>query len=232
MTKKRFSNSEVSSKEANCKIQAPTKNGGGLFRKDEKMIIASDINLKTSFAQLGMFITFLILFIIVTEILTKKRPKNEIYVNNLINEYNGILSAINSLYGIVFQQIEEKIDSSYIDINTLDKIFSLMESLEERNDIFIFELENKIRDKKDVVTFLEKEIDELNLKKIELKNLINRLRIKIPYEQEAGLYFSKCKTKEDARKRFKILVKKMHPDNGGNAKQFIEMKEEYSKLWN
>ena len=45
-------------------------------------------------------------------------------------------------------------------------------------------------------------------------------------------YFSNCKCIEDVKETFKKLVKKLHPDNGGNAEQFKEMMNEYERMFN
>ena len=40
-------------------------------------------------------------------------------------------------------------------------------------------------------------------------------------------YFTNCATIEDVKATFKILAKQLHPDCGGNDKQFQEMMSEY-----
>lgn len=44
-------------------------------------------------------------------------------------------------------------------------------------------------------------------------------------------YFNECETIEDVKKAFKQWVKKLHPDCGGNAEEFCEMKNEYDKVF-
>lgn len=43
-------------------------------------------------------------------------------------------------------------------------------------------------------------------------------------------YFSDCKTKEDAKKKYRELVKKLHPDRGGKSEEFVKMQKEYDAL--
>lgn len=45
------------------------------------------------------------------------------------------------------------------------------------------------------------------------------------------MYFDNCKTKEEAKARFRVLTKAFHPDrNGGSDVMFKEMNEEYEKF--
>lgn len=44
-------------------------------------------------------------------------------------------------------------------------------------------------------------------------------------------YFKNCRTAEDVKKTFKDLVKKMHPDCGGNEEAFKEMMVEYERVF-
>ncbi len=43
-------------------------------------------------------------------------------------------------------------------------------------------------------------------------------------------YFYDCKTNEEAKKKFRELSKKLHPDNGGNGTEFSQMKEQYDRF--
>jgi len=43
-------------------------------------------------------------------------------------------------------------------------------------------------------------------------------------------YFYDCTTKEEARKRYLELCKKLHPDKGGNATEFKDMQAEYDRF--
>lgn len=45
-------------------------------------------------------------------------------------------------------------------------------------------------------------------------------------------YFKDCKTLEDVKKTFKELVKRLHPDNGGNQEDFKNMMNEYQTAFN
>lgn len=44
-------------------------------------------------------------------------------------------------------------------------------------------------------------------------------------------YFTNCTTAEEVKKTFHKLAMKMHPDNGGNAQEFVEMKQEFEKAF-
>ncbi|MDZ3956297.1 molecular chaperone DnaJ [Bacillus thuringiensis] len=44
-------------------------------------------------------------------------------------------------------------------------------------------------------------------------------------------FFEKVATLEDLKKQYKKLAKKFHPDCGGDAKTFIEMKKEYDSMF-
>lgn len=48
----------------------------------------------------------------------------------------------------------------------------------------------------------------------------------IPIEKQ---YFVNCHSKEDAKKLYHNLVKRMHPDVGGNVDEFNEMKRQYEQ---
>jgi len=43
-------------------------------------------------------------------------------------------------------------------------------------------------------------------------------------------YFYDCTTKEEARKRYLELCKKLHPDKGGSATEFKDMQAEYDRF--
>jgi len=43
-------------------------------------------------------------------------------------------------------------------------------------------------------------------------------------------FFSDCKTYDEAKKKFRELAMKMHPDHGGNADEFKAMLNEYESL--
>lgn len=45
-------------------------------------------------------------------------------------------------------------------------------------------------------------------------------------------YFTKCKTAEDVKVRFKELAKQLHPDCGGNEEDFKGMMSEYTDVFN
>lgn len=45
-------------------------------------------------------------------------------------------------------------------------------------------------------------------------------------------YFTNCKTQSDLKKRYRELCKKLHPDNGGNAAEFVEMQKEFEEAAN
>ena len=42
-------------------------------------------------------------------------------------------------------------------------------------------------------------------------------------------YFDECNTKKDLMRKYKKLVKKYHPDNGGDALIFVEINQQYEK---
>lgn len=44
-------------------------------------------------------------------------------------------------------------------------------------------------------------------------------------------YFTNCKTAEELRKEYHKQCKALHPDNGGSAEAFKEMKAEFEKAW-
>lgn len=44
-------------------------------------------------------------------------------------------------------------------------------------------------------------------------------------------YFQNCKTAEDLKKAYFQAAKKLHPDNGGSAEEFKNMKAEYENLF-
>lgn len=45
------------------------------------------------------------------------------------------------------------------------------------------------------------------------------------------IYFKNCFTAEDVKKTYYEWTKKLHPDNGGNASDFITMRNEYKIAW-
>lgn len=44
-------------------------------------------------------------------------------------------------------------------------------------------------------------------------------------------FFENCKTAEDLKAMYKTLVKKLHPDNGGNAADFAAMRNEFADMF-
>lgn len=45
------------------------------------------------------------------------------------------------------------------------------------------------------------------------------------------MYFNNCKTAEEVKRCYYEWTKKLHPDNGGNASDFITMRNEYKTAW-
>ncbi len=45
-------------------------------------------------------------------------------------------------------------------------------------------------------------------------------------------YFKNCNNLKEGKNKYYVYAKKMHPDNGGNMNEFIEMKKQYDKLLN
>lgn len=45
------------------------------------------------------------------------------------------------------------------------------------------------------------------------------------------MYFRQCRTAEELKKAYREIVKKLHPDNGGEASLFKEMQAEFSSAW-
>lgn len=44
-------------------------------------------------------------------------------------------------------------------------------------------------------------------------------------------YFAGVKTVEELRKMYRVLLKKSHPDNGGNVKEMQEINSQYDDLF-
>lgn len=45
-------------------------------------------------------------------------------------------------------------------------------------------------------------------------------------------YFTNCTTQEELKKEYRRLCKELHPDNGGDAKEFVKMREEFEQIGN
>jgi curved DNA-binding protein CbpA len=45
------------------------------------------------------------------------------------------------------------------------------------------------------------------------------------------VYFNDCNTNEEVKKKYKEMAKKLHPDCGGNEKEFKEMCSQYEKAF-
>lgn len=45
-------------------------------------------------------------------------------------------------------------------------------------------------------------------------------------------YFKDCRTIEEVKQAFKDLVKRLHPDNGGNEEEFKTMMQDYNTAFN
>lgn len=45
------------------------------------------------------------------------------------------------------------------------------------------------------------------------------------------MYFTNAKTAEDLKAAYHTWCKRLHPDNGGNAVEFIRMRAEFKRLW-
>lgn len=44
-------------------------------------------------------------------------------------------------------------------------------------------------------------------------------------------YFNNVHTAEEAKELYRKLVKRLHPDCGGNAEEFVAMQNEFEAVW-
>lgn len=44
-------------------------------------------------------------------------------------------------------------------------------------------------------------------------------------------YFADCKTAEELKKAYRVWAKRLHPDLGGDEKEFVKMRNEFERLW-
>lgn len=54
---------------------------------------------------------------------------------------------------------------------------------------------------------------------------------KMKGEYNMKTYFENAKTAEDLKSMYHKWCKQLHPDNGGNAAEFIAMRAEFKRLW-
>jgi hypothetical protein len=47
--------------------------------------------------------------------------------------------------------------------------------------------------------------------------------------EDKSQYFTGCRTRDDVDSKFRELAKRLHPDGGGSAELFMELKEQYDK---
>lgn len=43
-------------------------------------------------------------------------------------------------------------------------------------------------------------------------------------------YFTNCTTQEELKKEYRRLCKELHPDNGGDAREFVEMRRQFEEI--
>ena len=51
----------------------------------------------------------------------------------------------------------------------------------------------------------------------------------LPDNTGIPLFFDDCSNNEELRERYLVLVKELHPDTGGDGKQFAEMQRQYDE---
>ena len=165
--------------------------------------------------------------------------------NALIDEFNGDVQQINALRNQIVDYLEkaasavmdEAIYTKMMQTNKeitdkLDEVRTLITKLKRKRQL------EKIYNTLDEITNLkERFIMYFEQLKESVQDYKKQQRFKQYQKENVDIvssnvptgYFDDCNTKKDLIRKYKKLVKKYHPDNGGDALIFVEINQQFEK---
>lgn len=178
--------------------------------------------------------------------------KKRAFLASYIEEYNDllikILNSSDKVIGIVNTNLEK------IDPDTYQTVKSLLESTEilldnikeqfgriisgkdwEGYEKTLYQNLDCLSERYGKFLYFEKQLQDIIDEKFRWNAFVHEQRKKVnrkTFEKMSSAkpsFFSGCKTKREAAKRYRNLAKKYHPDNGGDPKVFQKIQEEYQQ---
>ena len=165
--------------------------------------------------------------------------------NALIDEFNDDVQQINALRNQIVNYLETTADT-VMDIaiytkmmqtnkkitDKLDEVRTLITKLKRKHQLEkIYNTLNEITDLKGwfIMYFEQLKESVRDYKKQQRFKQYQKENVDVVSSNTLTGYFDKCNTKKDLIRKYKKLVKKYHPDNGGDALIFIEINQQYEK---
>ena len=165
--------------------------------------------------------------------------------NALIDEFNDDVQQINVLRNQIVNYLEEAA-SAVMDItiytkmmqtnkeitDKLDEVRTLITKLKKKRQLDkIYDTLNEIMDLKGLFIMYFEQLKESvqDYKKQQRFKQYQKENVDVVPSNTLTGYFDKCNTKKDLMRKYKKLVKKYHPDNGGDALVFVEINQQYEK---
>ena len=165
--------------------------------------------------------------------------------NALIDEFNDDVQQINALRNQIVDYLEEAA-SAVMDIaiytkmmqtnkkitDKLDEVRTLITKLKRKRQLEkIYNTLNEITDLKGwfIMYFEQLKESVQDYKKQQRFKQYQKENVDVVPSNTLTDYFDECNTKKDLMRKYKKLVKKYHPDNGGDALIFVEINQQYEK---
>lgn len=165
--------------------------------------------------------------------------------NTLIDEFNDNVQQINALRNQIVDYLEEAAsavvdDAIYTKMmqtnkeitDKLDEVRTLIAKLKKKRQLDkIYDTLNEIMDLKGLFIMYFEQLKESvqDYKKQQRFKQYQKENVDVVPSNILTGYFDKCNTKKDLMRKYKKLVKKYHPDNGGDAFIFVEINQQYEK---
>ena len=165
--------------------------------------------------------------------------------NALIDEFNGDVQQINALRNQIVDYLEKAAsavmdEAIYVKMmqtnkeitDKLDEVRTLITKLKRKRQL------EKIYNTLDEITNLkERFIMYFEQLKESVQDYKKQQRFKQYQKENVDIvssnvptgYFDDCNTKKDLIRKYKKLVKKYHPDNGGDTLIFVEINQQFEK---
>lgn len=165
--------------------------------------------------------------------------------NALIDEFNDDVQQINALRNQIVDYLEKAAsavmdDAIYAKMmqtnkeitDKLDEVRTLITKLKRKRQLEkIYNILNQITDLKGQLIICFEQLKEFiqDYKKQQRFKQYQKENVDVVSSNTSAGYFDKCNTKKDLIRKYKKLVKKYHPDNGGDALIFVEINQQFEK---